>query len=346
MTSQLPPKRRDTKDRADLIRHLRTNAGQLGVGFMGGRFPPLRPLGSSALIGDIEDDTAIAEPMWEYDDRLVVSASGEQVFFLSHVPIEESLVVRWHPDGGAPLTQTNERWTLADNVVTIPDPDSDFAAGDVFSAQYQYDPNIEQVDGPVTVIGTGTLFDDDPVVPIPAEARSGDYLIVLTQGENVFLDGGTISDGRMGLLGSYAMVFGQMSRAYGGRLSTLGDVAISGSDVEVTWAVLRAPQVTVTGTPVHGPGAGPDALARVSARHAVFLGFCYQNVTAATLDTPTSYTHVVTGGQTHYKQKIAVWDDDAQAGISPVANISGSFDDYYGLVIGVTNTDPDTEDGE
>lgn len=141
MTSPLPPRLRDTTSFLDRVRQDRTNLGQLGVGFMGGRFPPLRPLGSAALLGDLEDDGSEAETIFGEDrDRLRLGALDTQVWTLLATPIDRTLVVRFHPDGGAGVEwKRGEHYTLNDNVVTIRDTAlaaAGAAVDDVLSAQY------------------------------------------------------------------------------------------------------------------------------------------------------------------------------------------------------------------
>lgn len=137
----LPPRLRDTRSLVDRVRQDRTNLGQLGVGFMGGRFPPLRPLGSAALLGDIDADEADDETIFGEDrDRLRLGDLGIQVWTLLASPIDKTLVVRFHPDAGAGIEwKRGEHYTLNDNQVTITAA-ALAAAGaqveDMFSAQY------------------------------------------------------------------------------------------------------------------------------------------------------------------------------------------------------------------
>lgn len=140
--SPLPPRRRDTRTLADLIRQDRVNLGQLGRGMVGGRFPPARPLGAAAQLGEVSgEEPDDNDPVWEDGDRHTVTTPGTQTMLLTYEPIEESLLIRWHPGGAsrAGLPQTSpEDWTLDGQTVTIPDPAGILAAGDVISAQYQH----------------------------------------------------------------------------------------------------------------------------------------------------------------------------------------------------------------
>lgn len=143
MTSPLPPRLRDTRSQGDRVRQDRNNLRQLGVGFVGGRYAPARPLGSTQQLGEVEDDSAADEAQttaWEDGDRHVVAFAGPQVFVQSHEPTESSLFVRWHPLGldNAGLPWPSERWTLDGNLVTIADPDGLIEPRDAFSSQYEY----------------------------------------------------------------------------------------------------------------------------------------------------------------------------------------------------------------
>lgn len=332
MTSQLPPKRRDTKDRGDLIRHLRTNASQLGVGFMGGRFPPLRPLGSSALIGEIEDDGAGAgDVMWEWDDRLTVTTAGAQTFTLSHVPVEESLVVRWHPDGGAPLTQVNERWTLDGQTVTIPDAGSDIEAGDVFSAQYQYEPGVVDADSPLTPIGSDHVYAVDPSLDPPEGSAVGDFIVITTIT-------GTIDDDRVTLLADHDGTGSAHFYTYAGTLTSLAPFTPSAGPTAAAWAVFRAP--TMSSFEVFTASTSPVDVPSVASRHAILVAGARNGVASASINCPTEYTSIVASSDLpHSLQLIAYWDPAVGAGPSPATTATGFWDDFLGVVIGVTNFD-------
>ena len=144
-TSTLPPSQRDIVETADMVRAHNRNLRNLGQGFGSGRMVQARlvgpPVEAEDAIGDGGGDTADdTQYEWEDGDRHTVATAGvDQVVTLSHVPVEESLFVRWHPDGGGGVPITGEHWTLVGNVVTIPDPGI-LAADDEFSFQYQWDP--------------------------------------------------------------------------------------------------------------------------------------------------------------------------------------------------------------
>lgn len=139
MTSPFPPRHRDSRNLADLMRQQKTNARQLGVGFVSGRYPPLRPLGATALFGDVEDDQSdvgddtTSGIFFENGDRVTAAGTGVATLYLSHEPIAGSLHVRWNG-----IDQPPTEWSLSGSVVTIPDPDRRIADGDIISAAYAY----------------------------------------------------------------------------------------------------------------------------------------------------------------------------------------------------------------
>lgn len=134
MTSPLPPRRRDTRRLEDLVRHDRQNLKQLGVGFVGGRFPPARPLSARAQTGDTEEDDVEPTLLFANTDRLVAVGPGAVTWRLSHTPADGSLHVYWNG-----LQQPPTEWALNDNVLSIPDPLGLIADLDVFSAAYAYE---------------------------------------------------------------------------------------------------------------------------------------------------------------------------------------------------------------
>lgn len=140
MTSPRPPRLRDTRSLVDRVRQDRQNLQQLGVGFVGGRFPPARPLGSAAYVGDIEDDEATDGDTDQIafcnTDQVVASGPGTVTLPLTYEPIDGSLHVRWNT-----LDQPTTEWALSGQTVTIPDPTSTIAAGDVLTAAYAYHPS-------------------------------------------------------------------------------------------------------------------------------------------------------------------------------------------------------------
>jgi hypothetical protein len=135
-----PPPRDDVSNLAALVRHQGSYLRQLDPGILGGTRATPRPVGkgvSPIVGGDGGGDDTTYE--WQWDDRHLVTATGTQRPVLTYEPVEESLVVRWHPAGRGGLPITNEHFTVDGRVVTIPDPGV-LAVGDQFSFQYQFDP--------------------------------------------------------------------------------------------------------------------------------------------------------------------------------------------------------------
>lgn len=141
MSSPLPPRLRDTTSIEDRVSQDRRNLKQLNVGFVGGRFPLARPIGSRSALAGVEDDTGEAESLIGEDgDRLTLGSVYTQTWLLSAAPIDETLVVRWHPDGGAGVEwKRGTHYTLDDQTVSFTQASLVAAGalvGDVFSAQY------------------------------------------------------------------------------------------------------------------------------------------------------------------------------------------------------------------
>lgn len=201
--SSLPPRLRDTKQLEDLVRQEKVNLRQLGVGFAGGRFSPLRPRTVYPDIGeDDEDYESEAEIKFWNTDRMVAVGPGMQPpFQLTHTPIDGSLHIRWNG-----LDQAPTEWTLADNVVTIPDTEGFVRAADVFTAAYAYiEDNADQTPVNFTFI-TQSAYDSgagsSPLTSLamPAGAQSGD-LVLLTAIGGFSAGGGyaRVPDTRFGL---------------------------------------------------------------------------------------------------------------------------------------------------
>lgn len=151
--SPLPPRRRDSRNLADLIRQNKTNLGQLGRGFVGGRDPRIRPLGSAALYGDLEDDSSDIDTErieFSNSDRVVASTDGTVTLVLTHQPIDGSLHVRWDGDDLEPT-----EWTLSSRTLTF--TNQHVKVGDIITAAYAYYPS-DAVPTPVEWGSTGPNF--------------------------------------------------------------------------------------------------------------------------------------------------------------------------------------------
>lgn len=340
----LQPSRRDnSKNPARGVRHHESYLRGLDPGFLGGRFATPQPIpgGPSPLVGGDEgggDEDVVYE--WEWGDRLVVTSAGQQAFRLSHLPVEESLVIRWHPDGKGALTQINERYILQDQIVTILDPDGDIEPGDLFSAQYQFDPGVMAADEPLTLVGAGTIFADSPTIDLPIGSQVGDF-IVLTSTR------GTTADSRLALLASHTDFADHLMSIYAGTLSNLGSIAMTAAETHATWAVFRAPSPSVISAAIAGPGGPPGTdpvpVPQVSAEHAIFACIVFKGVTEATVDNPAGYTEAGYGDITHFRQRVSYWDGP-DASTSPAGVMDGGFDDYLAIAIGVTNIDGGSEE--
>jgi len=211
VTSPLPPRRRDSRDLADLIRQSRTNSRQLGVGFAGGRFPPIRPLGATALYGDNEDDTADDVIGFINTDRATASGSGPVTFNLTHTPIDGSLHIRWNG-----IDQPASEWSLNESTVTIPDPTSVIESGDVFTAAYAYLLEADESGLDWSLVGVTTVVGDTTSVALPAGTQDGDLLIFASAAAT----SATASDGR--LTGTIGTSYGSGALVKWGRANGSG----------------------------------------------------------------------------------------------------------------------------
>jgi len=158
--SLLPPARRDIKTPGDLTRAHDRNLARLSPGFGSGRIPNAALVQSGLWAedsltdtGESADDTMI---VWEWNDRHTVSAAGTQTAHLTYEPLDESLVVLWHPGGAGGVPITEEHFVLDGQTVTIPDPGF-LVAGDQFSFQYPHNPGLEEGFIPAEILGTGCL---------------------------------------------------------------------------------------------------------------------------------------------------------------------------------------------
>lgn len=138
--SSLPPRKRDTRTAADRIRQDRENLKRLGVGYVGGRFPSVAPLGATAQYGDLEDDEAGDDDAedtqaiaFNNTDRATATGAGIIVLTLTYPPIDGSLHIYWNG-----LEQPPTEWTLSGRTVTF--PDHLVTVGDVLNAAYAYQP--------------------------------------------------------------------------------------------------------------------------------------------------------------------------------------------------------------
>lgn len=170
MTSPRPPRLRDTRSLVDRVRQDRQNLGQLGIGFVGGRFPPARPLGSAAYIGDLEDDEAIDEDtnqiaFWDADEATAVDA-GPVSFDLTYSPVPGSLHVRKNGLDLAP-----SEWSLVGKTLTItPSASVVIRAQDQFTTAYAYYPTDEIVELAAAITFLGYSPGTTNAWTIPAEA--------------------------------------------------------------------------------------------------------------------------------------------------------------------------------
>jgi len=162
LTSRLPPRLRDTTSPEDRIRQSSTNLEQLGVGFMRGRFRPLRPLGTSSGFGEVDDaapgDTSLLR--FVNADTATWSGTGNLVIGLSFVPWSDSLQAKLNGHELEPADWTYDE-TL--NTVTIY-PETWWQTGERGTAYYAYFndadpvPTVESFEDAVIAVGDPILW--------------------------------------------------------------------------------------------------------------------------------------------------------------------------------------------
>jgi hypothetical protein len=167
MTSPRPPRLRDAANLESFLRREQINLRQLGGGFLGGRFPPARPLGSPSV--DFNDEEQLdGNPdslLFRHLDRATATA-GAVVLPLTYEPIDGSLHVRWNG-----LVQPATEWSLSGQTVRFYDPH--LKAGDVVTAAYAYYPADSPE--PFTLEVRGTTKNTGL---LPVETQVGDFIVV------------------------------------------------------------------------------------------------------------------------------------------------------------------------
>lgn len=177
MTSPLPPKRRDSRNLADLVRQDRVRLGQLDRGLVGGRFPPARPLKQRFAEGD-EDDFDDLPIQFLNSDHATCSANGATIQIpLTHVPEPGSEQVYYN---GTPLKWSD--WSRTDTVLTIPG-EPWFRAGKVAWVDYAYYDQEIDVE-PATYDSVSVITADHSSIALPGTSAPGDLLILVISAAN------------------------------------------------------------------------------------------------------------------------------------------------------------------
>lgn len=350
MTSPLPPRRRDSRNLADLIRHQKQNLKRLAPGFVNGRFPPARLRGHED--GGADEDDFADEPTiaWEWGDRLAVTATGTQVARLSHVPLDESLFVRWHPGGDGGLPWTNEFFTVTDQTVTIPNPGY-LAVGDTFSFQYEYEVADPEPIDPSVVGFTEPGVVDDPTKTVtyalPAGTAAGDLLVLSVRGQvapggGELILGTTCADPRM------TLAFKATTLNSGQAIVEsvwVGTEDGSGSPVVVHVvpnpsyvAAARGVLASITGA----NGAGTVSAVESGTTTPSISGVCALAVTWLRGNTtvnaapPSGFTNVASSGADYYSTAIGFWYDPNADSETPGTSPAGTFSAEGCCVVAIT----------
>jgi hypothetical protein len=327
----LPPSRRDTigppkrnvSDLAALVRHNTSWLRSIDPGILGGRFATPRPVpsGTPQLVGDDSGADGLDNP-WEWGDRLTVTGGGQQTFTLTYEPVPESLVIRWHPNGRAPIIQIDERWSLSGQIVTIPDPGGDIAVGDVFSAQYQYLPQEADSFDPATVLLRGESHNSGGNGPglsnlaLPLGTQPGDLL---------FLEGGgntgalfTVTDSRLTQI-SPGVWIGWVTSADPIGVSAVGAFGNFWSVAAATFSTNASGWGTPAASTVTSVTDGSSvAIPQISGIGAALCGIRDNHDTVAgVVDTPTGWTFAGQSSSAIDQSLVASWDNGGAAGTSP-----------------------------
>jgi hypothetical protein len=171
VTSPLPPKRRDTRGVADLLRQDRVRLSQLDRGLVGGRAPNLRPLppGLDSGESDEDDETPDFAILFENTDTGTCWTDGANVRIrLTHEPLDGSEQVYWR---GIAIPRAD--WYRTDTLLTVPGLPF-FKAGDGFWVDYAYEEDNTEV-GPLEAL---TFRDSVTGINMPGLTQVGDLIVV------------------------------------------------------------------------------------------------------------------------------------------------------------------------
>lgn len=173
MTSSLPPRRRDSRNLADLLRQDRIRLGQLDRGLVGGRFPSARPVRAN-MVDEDEDDFDSPAILFANTDHASATGAGQSIGIrLTHIPEPGSEQVYYN---GTPLKWSD--WSRTDTVLTIPG-EQWFKAGDVAWVDYAYYEAEEPDVTTPTLVGYTTVVNNASSIAVPAGTQAGDLLVLV-----------------------------------------------------------------------------------------------------------------------------------------------------------------------
>lgn len=216
----LPPSRRDSAgpppkhvgDLSALVRHLRSNARGIDPGFLDGTraTPQLVGAEKSQLVGEDTSggDTSTDQILFCNTDQYLLAGRGDQVFQLSHVPIESSLQVFW-----LPMRASVDNWALSDDSLSVPDPG--WRGNDMVEVAYAYEYDGEPEPSDVVLdFGTAlewrffqtTTHDGSILYADPAYDDSGWAIVPAPFGET--------TPPHDGVLGDYVTIWNQGTRMW------------------------------------------------------------------------------------------------------------------------------------
>ena len=173
MTSPLPPRRRDSRNLADLIRQDRQNLKQVWVGGGGGRVPQARPLSRNVTDGN-EDDDELELIEFLNTDTFTASGPGTFTGTLTFEPETGSEHVYWNG-----LAQPPTEWSRDGTTLTVKDPSGHLRAGDKIDVAYAY---YDQTPDAPDLLVVGATIATGPItsIAVPAGVVAGDLLLLVS----------------------------------------------------------------------------------------------------------------------------------------------------------------------
>lgn len=339
-----PPRRdpRDASNLAALVRHQGSYLRSLDPGIQGGRWRSLRPVPAavaSQLVGDDGSGGSAESVIGEDEDRLTLSSLNTQTWRLIADPVWETLVVRWHPGGGAGVEwKRGVHYTIEedDNLVTIT-ADSLAAAkaevGDMFSAQYLRIDDLDDVADPATaMLRAGVAEYSSPALPhsvaLPTGTQVGDLLVVAA--DNI-----TVADSRLTFVGNNMWI---------GFATDLSAISIGGPISGIYWAVAVESLITnATGwTAAYATTEyvtdGSLSVGSVSNVSAAVIALTSTHATVdGSCGVPSGYGLGASSGNGKHSAQVGYWDNASVLGSSPdgPAGFHGGNGTGWATVVGL-----------
>jgi hypothetical protein len=346
----LPPSRRDittaprrdgTIDLSPAVRRHDSYLESLDPGILRGRFATPRPTikGTPLLVGG-EAGGDSNERLWEYDDRYTVTALGTQLARLSHEPFEESLFVRWHPDGRGGLPITSEFFTVEGQTVIIPSTGL-LAIGDQFSFQYEYEDGEDALDFEFIDVIEGVFHYPENILTFtpPAAMQEGDFLVLACRGASA-AGGGDLTFGFANADARTSRIYTSTPPIYQAVFTGFATASLSDLVVNVipnpSWlpgavgvmGIFRGINALGSTASVEAGGITPQVAASAAIAVTWDGNSSFSFVHA---DPPSGYTEGGNTGLSYSATDISYWFDPAAE-----TSIAGTYVGEGVLIIGVT----------